>query len=638
MENSGTFNFHYVGELVLVEFANGNVERPYVVGSLPMNGQRVPAQTYKNDYVHMTPGGQSILMTDGSKSDSTAMFASLAPSLKVLMGFYPGKVIYPIKDDDAFEGNVEICDKYGFYSIKGSTDGRNVTIKSPFGDVKINAFTGITISAPNGDVKIQGKNVTIEAGNNLTLTSGKNVKDKFAHTDYGMGSGFKGFMLNAGTTFAAAITKKVASLVGGFADISIVRSVVEVFYRPVEGKMQLKSNRYLALEAGSGKTAYPVDAYSHPNRHLNWKDCLKGYIPKKDRKRIFDSYEDVKRAFAAVPQIVDPLIETYVAAYNQAQTSLASLKMHISQNSKMGDQPALPCKPWSNILDDLWSNPQRGIDEVISFAGRLADATDQQQESIEFIKRFYRNYTGTESDVIRQGYKRKASRIYTRERKAIRDDVQSIAQAIMLIKNLSKKAVIDHRTDISADVKTALKNVIMPEEIQKDNPAVKYFAMTLDANALARLQKKVRRAFFVALVNALDIPREPVQALEEGNAALPNPQVPPAPDPYKANIEAAWEKYVKSITHLYKEEKSAFTTAVVSAVDPLISSWTGTIDDVADRLAFGSSKRGEILFSNGGPTQVLGPEIREAKVSEADVPVESKSKAYATEIRNLMMQ
>ena len=41
-----------------------------------------------------------------------------------------------------------------------------------------NAFTGITISAPNGDVSITGKNVSIRAGNNLTLESGTNVNYK----------------------------------------------------------------------------------------------------------------------------------------------------------------------------------------------------------------------------------------------------------------------------------------------------------------------------------------------------------------------------------------------------------------------------------------------------------------------------
>ena len=49
---------------------------------------------------------------------------------------------------------------------------RQISIESPFGDVNINAFTGITINAPNGDVKIIGKNVEIRANNNLKLVKG----------------------------------------------------------------------------------------------------------------------------------------------------------------------------------------------------------------------------------------------------------------------------------------------------------------------------------------------------------------------------------------------------------------------------------------------------------------------------------
>ena len=147
----------------------------------------------------------------------------------------------PSEEGKSLQGSVEITDKFGIYSIKGSSDGRNVTINSPYGDVKIGAFTGITVSAPNGDVKIQGKNVTIEAGNNLTLVSGKNVKNKWYTTDYGSSTG-----ANFGIAVAEAVTKKLASLVGGFADISVLRHTIEVFIRPVEGKLQVKSNRYLA--------------------------------------------------------------------------------------------------------------------------------------------------------------------------------------------------------------------------------------------------------------------------------------------------------------------------------------------------------------------------------------------------------
>lgn len=630
-KDAGTFVKHYEGELVLVEFANGNVERPYVVGSLSMGDQKVPVKTYKNDFVHMTPGGQTIMMSDGGKSDAGAMLAAFSPGYKMMQGFWPDTFSFDTEWDDSFEGNVEICDKYGFYSIKGSTDERNVTIKSPFGDVKLSAFTGISISAPNGDVKIQGKNVTIEAGNNLTLTSGKNIKDKFLASDYGAG----GFWANFGVQVAASIAKKIGSLVGGFLDISYIRSIVEVFYRPVEGKMQLKSNRYLALEAGKGKTAYPVDAYNHPNRHLGASSLFKDAIPNRDRKKIFNIYEGVKRDFDAVPQIVDTHIGAFAFSYRRAWAALTSLKDRIARNTV---ENGLPCNPWMLILDDLWDNPNQPIDNVISFQGRLADKTEQEMGTVKFIKLFFPAYNAiNRSDEYKSAIKKKAAKKYAKERKGIKDDVQAIANAIVVMNSLTKQLQVDGRADLSDKAKTALKAVIFPNEMSKTNLKTKYFVMAMSANRMGAIQRKLRRACFIKLVDALEIPREPVA--DPGAVVAPNQPAPDAPDPYGNNIEQAWQKYVDSIQHLYKAKKSSpLWTAVVANLDPL-SSWTGLIDDIADRLAFGSSKKGEILFSNGCTTQILGPQIEPANVKESDVPdyVDSKSKAYATEIRNLMM-
>ena len=127
-------------------------------------------------------------------------------------------------------------DNYGIYKISGSTDKRNISISSPWGDVKIDAFTGIKISAPNGDVKISGKNVTIEAGNNLKLESGTNIGWKLGY-DKKFGSDYSANSL--GLTAVAAIASSLANKVK-LLDLSIIRSVVEVVMRPVEGGLTVK--------------------------------------------------------------------------------------------------------------------------------------------------------------------------------------------------------------------------------------------------------------------------------------------------------------------------------------------------------------------------------------------------------------
>ena len=116
----------------------------------------------------------------------------------------------------------------------------------------MNAFTGISISAPNGDVKIEGKNVTIAAGNNLKLLSGTNVQDD----DFSWDDFFKGAAGDAVDTFAPG-------LIGmKLVDVKLIRCVTDVFLRPIEGTLCLKSKNYLMLEAGKGKANVNVERYS----------------------------------------------------------------------------------------------------------------------------------------------------------------------------------------------------------------------------------------------------------------------------------------------------------------------------------------------------------------------------------------
>ena len=97
--------------------------------------------------------------------------ANFTPGLSLVNGFIDFPDFFGDNEmSKAFEGGVDIGDRYGIWKISGSTDKRAINISSPWGTVSVNAFTGISINAPNGNVSIKGKNVSIEAGNNLTLT------------------------------------------------------------------------------------------------------------------------------------------------------------------------------------------------------------------------------------------------------------------------------------------------------------------------------------------------------------------------------------------------------------------------------------------------------------------------------------
>ena len=139
-----------------------------------------------------------------------------------------GKKLTFGKDGRKLCGGINITDEFGMFSVSMSSNKRSVNISSPFGTVGINAFTGISISAPNGDISIKGKNVSIEAGNNLRLISGTNVTNENSAPEPdndnhgGDGDGFKhpnpslseklGGWAKAGASYAGGVI--VASAIG----------------------------------------------------------------------------------------------------------------------------------------------------------------------------------------------------------------------------------------------------------------------------------------------------------------------------------------------------------------------------------------------------------------------------------------
>lgn len=249
----GMFFKPEVGDEVMVDFENGNIERPYVTGTL--YSKNVPQPT-QGDRVIVSPNGHTIKMSD--PTNFTEFLAGMYPGLKFVTSF--GVDLPKGLDGVGREvlGGIEMTDKWGFYKIKMSSHERNITISSPFGDVKMNAFTGITISAPNGNIKIEGKNVDIVAGNRVKITSGDNIKK----------GGF--FSQNmTGPERASAIAEATAkALLQGFGadkffDFSLIRSVLEVFLRPVDGTLDLKSNRFLLLQAGKSSATIPESNFKN---------------------------------------------------------------------------------------------------------------------------------------------------------------------------------------------------------------------------------------------------------------------------------------------------------------------------------------------------------------------------------------
>ena len=256
------FNFlPQIGDEAIINYENGNIEKPYVEGMLYTRAAKEDESTvpyaFKRDKARVisSVNGHSIIFSDPSASSDA--LNSLSPLMSTIKSFCPTgfiKTELSLRDHkvdifpDSFKkamGGIEFTDEHGLYSISMSSDKRAISIDSPLGKVNISAFTGITISAPNGNVRIEGKNIDIVAGNNLSISSGNNIASHFWHMkDKKWKEGGKDF----GKTMFTDVLSKTEVI-----DMNLIRTVIETILRPCGGTLLIKSNRYLCFDSGKGE-------------------------------------------------------------------------------------------------------------------------------------------------------------------------------------------------------------------------------------------------------------------------------------------------------------------------------------------------------------------------------------------------
>lgn len=315
------FNFlPEVGDEAMVNYESGNIERPYVEGMLYSKGQTVPGDYKRNGARFISSvNGHSIIFSDPSKMN---VVKTVSPALKTIESFM-GNPLFSIKDRKAM-GGIELTDEYGLYSIAMSTSNRSISISSPFGNVAINAFTGIKISAPNGNISIEGKNINIAAGNNLTLSSGNNIESHF--WPYYKKDGLGKSLLNAGVDSLKSAFSKFNII-----DMGLVRTIMETFLRPIGGTMLIKSNRYMCIEAGKGKTQ--IAGRQIVNNYNVWKSMFYAYKP-----QYFDTtirYKDNAVATTQIPFYLQSSIQAIDAVYSECANSFNNIKAysHVLNNT-----------------------------------------------------------------------------------------------------------------------------------------------------------------------------------------------------------------------------------------------------------------------------------------------------------------
>lgn len=270
-EKGGFTMIPSIGEHVMLNYTDGNIERPFVVGSLyyrnedsdpnkshlPSAGfmpddHRIYSTRYKTRSI-VSGNGHALVFRDLGDTNVFSMAVPLVDTIGKLA------MVSKYKEEDDYQnpipigtikgGGVTMKDGSNLCTISLNPEDRNITINSCFGDVKINAFTGITINAPNGDVCIKGKNISLQAGNNITIEAGKNLGKSWSALT--TGSAFVGTLI--GMAIKTLIKDKLGVDMDKTFDLSFLRSVLEIALKPVEGTLKISTQRNMVMTAGTGR-------------------------------------------------------------------------------------------------------------------------------------------------------------------------------------------------------------------------------------------------------------------------------------------------------------------------------------------------------------------------------------------------
>lgn len=268
-KNFGGLHFMpMVGDEVLIDYYNGNLERPFVVGALHnADHPQKPCPGYDNDHSIRTETGQQITFTPGPYTMIDSI-ASTLTNMKETINLIPdadkvtqylnpdkwgtGEKVWESQASDSFyRGDITISDHFHTWGITGSTSDRSITIDSALGRINISALTGISINAPHADVNINAKNINLRAGNNISLFSGAEVarqRELFNLTRENNPESDR-----SGEAGAAKDLTQLPKV-----DFEFLRTLQDMMTPPVEGTLLLKSNRFIKMEAGDGRVEDPA--------------------------------------------------------------------------------------------------------------------------------------------------------------------------------------------------------------------------------------------------------------------------------------------------------------------------------------------------------------------------------------------
>ena len=595
----GIMGKHYKDDKVFVGYLEGNVERPYVIGGLSKGA--------KTDVECTTPGGHTFKLED-DYGLASSLIGTISPLTQTVGSFIPGIDDLKEKIDFKFAkrlgGGFQLTDRYGIYKISGSTDERSINIASPWGEVKMNAFTGITISAPNGDISIKGKNISIEAGNNLELVSGKNVKHKI------LGGDVSGFFTDMGKVVERKLVQTGLSIV----DLSIIRTLFEIVFRPAEGKLLVKSNRYLMLESGKGECLYPENAYKD-------KDTYKKYIldeSSKDVRKGLKLTSGVKEMVEKINTVGNKIDNDYRTAYNTCVDKCNAFKALIIKpeklewcdNYKVGQELKV-CKKYDDLKTVLWKEGTDLLKEDdLGFEKAISNKKDDVNG--EVVTRYKTKNAGLSDDQAKDKIVADRNTFRTEileAANALRQAIIDFTAITMLGDDYISGAIGAYQQKVTDELKKSIITAFNKNKlgdsffVQKiEDDAKKLENAYANNDALIDQRKKLKRKAATTMLEEMGFKDD-----WRGKYIIPGnpPQSENVPRKFdeKDLNDDYWTKYVATIQNvpdLSAAELTALQKILKDVIDQLLEKkkevmfWKWN----SENSSWGDAKNGEILFSS----------------------------------------
>lgn len=561
----GAFFRPRVGDEVLVNFEYDNVERPYVVGSLysknvltPDEGlyrKAAPMMQQKSISMQlMSPNGHHITFSDPG-SGGNFFLNCISPGLGLYGSTFGFSNFAPEAKDLA--GGIHIGDRYGLYEIEMKSHSRAIDIRSPFGTVNISAFSGITISAPNGNIAIKGKNITLEAGNKITMLSGKNLQTLSADSPDGKANKAQEKAVSALGTLASELTKTYAESVF---DLSLVRQVVEVFVRPVDGTMLLKSKRYLKLEAGNGNATIKRDRY---------KDSVK------DKK---ETSEEFYKALIPTIRDINTKVDNFFRTYEVYRSAVRNAFTFYNDNQNVQHLNNANDPNLFEIVKDL-NALQDNTFTAEQYAGKFHDLEISDEDAFNDIKQ-YADALGLFVIDLRN---------HATNFRQILDDVTEYEFEGSNLRQLAKDAMAEcANTFVNID---DWKRDVLTNATFSNAAADAYMELTGMSKTV--LKRKLMLIFLSKVGQAPANAKDKYIKISYKLDDIKNNNT--------FNQDYYWKRQVVNMDHFFQKSnllRTFMENTVLKVKDKILESTKGIYDYIKDREVWDEKKSGQILFSD----------------------------------------